>query len=366
MASADTARLLKRGFEIFAVLSVLAVFSLLVYTGQWGATVNAFLRVDPRWLLVGLGISSLDWFGGGIRIWVLARHVYPKTPFWGMVVAGGLSAWGSYLTPAQSGGGPMMIYGMRRAGVPLPETLTSSLMDFFATVVFFAIAGPAVILLGAGSSLSKHGIPVVNISLYDIFKASAWIWTLIGLLVLFVVVFPGASRRLLHAIVDWLERHHGTRLAVRIEPLRTGVDRAHECVQAFFRGRGWIAIFLGVVTSALAHASKFLSGYVALRALGLHADFWAVLILQTTIAFLLYFAPTPGSSGAAEALSAALMSVYVPDAYLTAYTILWRFIMSYATVIFGSYVFYRLLHGSLDELTVPEPPAPAAGAPPRG
>jgi uncharacterized protein (TIRG00374 family) len=366
MASADTARLLKRGLEIFAVLSVLAVFALLVYTGQWGATVNAFLRVDPWWLLLGLGISSLDWFGGGIRIWVLARHVYPKTPFWGMVIAGGLSAWGSYLTPAQSGGGPMMIFGMRRAGVPLPETLTSSLMDFFATVIFFAIAGPTVILLGAGSSLAKHGIPVVNISLYDVFKASAAVWLAIGFLVLFVVAFPGASRRLLHGIVDWLERHHGTRVAARIAPLRAGVDRAHECVVAFFRGRGWLAMFLGVITSALAHASKFLSGYVALRALGLHADFWPVLILQTTIAFLLYFAPTPGSSGAAEALSAALMSVYVPDAYLTAYTILWRFIMTYATVIFGSYVFYQLLHGSLDETAAPASPLPAGGGPPPG
>jgi len=281
-------------------------------------------------------------------------------------VAGGLSAWGSYLTPAQSGGGPMMIFGMRRYGVPLPETLTSSLMDFFATVIFFAIAGPTAILLGAGSSLSKHGIPVINISLYDVFKASAGIWLAIGLLVLFVVAFPGASRRLLHAVVDWLERHHGKRLAARIAPLRAGVDRAHECVQAFFRGRGWLAMFLGVVTSALAHASKFLSGYVALRALGLHADFVDVLILQTTIAFLLYFAPTPGSSGAAEALSAALMSVYVPESLLTAYTILWRFIMSYATVIVGSYIFYRLLHGRLDEAgaTAPGTPAPAAGTAP--
>jgi hypothetical protein len=75
-----------------------------------------------------------------------------------------------------------------------------------------------------------------------------------------------------------------------------------------------------------------------------------VLILQTTIAFLLYFAPTPGSSGAAEALSAVLMSgVYVPQEKLAAYTILWRFIMSYATVIVGTIVFYRLLHGRLDE-----------------
>jgi uncharacterized protein (TIRG00374 family) len=232
----------------------------------------------------------------------------------------------------------------------MPETLTSTLMDFLATIVFFAIAGPLVIVLGAGRSLSAHGIPLVNISFYDLFKATAGIWLGLGLLIAFAVVFPGLTRRLFHAAVSWLDRHHGEKVAARVEVLREGIDRIHECVLAYFRGLGWVAIALGVITSALAHATKYLSGYVALRALGLHADFFDVLILQTTIAFLLYFAPTPGSSGAAEALSAAMMSVYVPASFLAAYTILWRFTMSYATVIFGTFVFYRLLHGRLDEV----------------
>ena len=349
MPTAVTARFLKRGLEVFAILSVLAVVAVLVYTGAWSSTVSAFLRVNPWWLLAALGISSLDWFGGGVRIWVLAKYVYPRTPFWGMVAAGGLSAWAAYLTPAQAGAGPTMIITMRRFGVPMPETLTSTLMDFLATIVFFAATGPIVIVLGAGHSLRQHGIPLVNLSFYDLFKATAGIWLGLGLLILFAVVFPGAARNLLHAVVSWLERHHGEKVATRVEGLRTGIDRIHECVLAYFRGMGWVAMALGVLTSALAHASKYLSGYVALRALGLHADFFDVLILQTTIAFLLYFAPTPGSSGAAEALSAAMMSVYVPGSYLPAYTILWRFTMSYATVIFGTFVFYRLLHGSLDE-----------------
>lgn len=349
MPSVFTARLLKRGLEIFAVLSVLGVLALLVYTGRWAETVQAFLRVDPWWLLAALGIASLDWFGGGVRIWVLAKYVYPRTPWWGMVAAGGLSAWAAYLTPAQAGAGPTMIYVMRRFGVPMPETLSSTLMDFLATVVFFAVAGPVAILLGAGRSLEAHGIPLVHLTFYDLFKATAGIWVGLGLLISFVVVFPGTTRRLLHALVDWLSRHHGARAAARLDGLRSGIDRIHDCVVLYFRGMGWVAMALGVITSALAHATKYLSGYVALRALGLHANFVDVLILQTTIAFLLYFAPTPGSSGMAEAISAAMMSVYVPDSYLAAYTILWRFTMSYATVIVGTFVFYRILHGRLDE-----------------
>ena len=87
---------------------------------------------------------------------------------------------------------------------------------------------------------------------------------------------------------------------------------------------------------------------MAMRALGLQAHFIDILVLQVTVSFLLYFAPTPGGAGAAEAISAAVMSTYVPDPLLPAYTIIWRFTMSYATVIFGSFVFYRLLHGTLE------------------
>jgi hypothetical protein len=119
-------------------------------------------------------------------------------------------------------------------------------------------------------------------------------------------------------------------------------------------------MFVGVLTSGLAHANRLLAGYVAMRALGLHADFVEVLVSQVVVTFLLYFAPTPGGAGAAEAISAAVMQVYVPDAFLPAYTIIWRFTMSYATVIFGTVVFYKLLHGRLDEAAADgEAPAPA-------
>lgn len=348
MASLLTPRILKRGLQLFGLISVIGVGVLLVYTGAWQATLDAFTRVQPFWMLVALVLASSDWIGGGIRIWLLTRHVHQRTPFWGMVVAGGLTAWAAYLTPSQAGGGPTMIYTMKRYGVPIPEAMTSTLMSFLTTVVFFAIAGPLAIVLGAGQSLQAH--QRIGVSLYDVFKASAATFGLIGVVMILALGFPRVTAELFHAVTDWLERHHGEKIAKRVDGLRAGIDRMHDCVVAYFRTpSGWLQMFLGVLTSGLAHANRLVAGYVALRALGIHAQFVDVLILQTTISFLLYFAPTPGGAGAAEALSAALMSVYVPLALLPAYTIIWRFTVSYATVILGSFVFYKLLHGRLDE-----------------
>ena len=358
MMSLLSPRILRRGLELFALVSVLGLVALLIYGDNWRASLEAAERVRPAWAAAALLLASTDWWGGGIRIWLLSRFLYRKTPFGGMVVAAGLNTWGAYLTPSQTGGGPVMIYAMKRYGVPIPEATIASFMSFVGTVVFFAIAGPLAIVLGAGRSLRTHGVPLVHLSLYDLFKASAWGFVFWGVVLLFVLVFPGRARRIVHAALGWLERRGSARWAGRAAGLREGIDRMQECVVKYLTPAGWLAMLGGVLTSALAHANKLLAGYVVLRALGIEANLVDVLLLQTTLSFLLYFAPTPGGSGAAEALSAALMSVYVPRAMLAVYTLIWRFTVSYATVIAGSFVFFKLLHGRLDEAEA----AAAAGA----
>lgn len=358
MARVLSPRFLRRGLQLFALVSVLALLGLLIYGHDWSASLEALARLKPGWMLAALALASFDWWGGGVRIWLLTRFLYRPARYPGMVLAAGLNTWGSYLTPSQSGGGPTMIWALHRAGVPVPEAMIATFMSFVGTVIFFAIAGPLAIVLGAGRSLRAHGVPLLHLSLYDVFKVSAWGFVITGGLHLFVLLFPSQARRMVQWAIGWLERHGSERMAARMAPLREGIDRLQECIVQFLSPAGLMAMLGGVLTSSLAHANKLLAGYLVLRALGIQANFVDVLLLQTTISFLLYFAPTPGASGAAEALSAALMSVYVPRALLPVYTVLWRFTVSYATVIVGSFIFFRLLRGRMDDAA----PAPADAA----
>ena len=340
-----TIRLLRRGLELFAIISLLGVVGLLLYGDNLQAFVGALLGLKWGWFLVGLGLASMDWLGGGTRLWVVARHVHPGVHWRDMVICGGMSAWGAYLTPFQSGAGPMMMWTMRRAGVSLPEAMISTFMTFVATAKKTTVAGPLAIFLGAGRSLAQHGV-VLGITLYDLFRTSLLIFVLIGIVMAFAMFFP----RLLRDFVHWLAtRLHARsrRTAERIDRLREGIDRAHECMVAFGSPRGLLAIVWAIILSAPSHANKLLAGYVAMRALGLPAHFVDILLVQTFISFLLYFAPTPGASGLAEVLSVAVMSIYVPRPLLPSYTLLWRFINSYATVSFGSLLFWRWLRRGL-------------------
>jgi uncharacterized protein (TIRG00374 family) len=337
MAQLFTPALLRRGLQVFVLISA-AGFAITFFYGQDPAqSIRALRNLHWGWVLVGVALASMDWIGGGLRLWSLVRVVHPHPPLKGMILAGGMTAWASYLTPFQSGAAPMMIYTMRRHGVPVPVAMTSALMTFIATVLFFALAGPLAIAMGAGKALGDKQA-VLGLSLYDLFLGTLSAFITIGVVLVVVLVFPGPITRALHAVAHWLGRRH-PRLEARLEGVRRGLDQAHASLVRFNTPRGWLALVQATVLTGLSHANKLLSGFVAMRALGIQAPFVDILLLQTLIAFLLYFTPTPGAAGIAEVLAALVMASFVPKALTPAYTLVWRFILSYCTIAFGFVVF---------------------------
>jgi uncharacterized protein (TIRG00374 family) len=345
MSKLLTPKVLRRGFGLFALVSLISFGVLLFYGRDTSAFLSAIPRIHWGWVIAGIGLASLDWFGGGLRLWVLAREIHPNPPLKGMILAGGMSAWASYLTPLQSGAAPMMIYTMKRYGVPVPVGFTSTLMSFIATVAFFAIAGPLAIVFGAGRSLGRHGV-ALGISLYDLFLGSLSVFAGLGVLLLAVILFPRFVRDLVRRAAKALGRR-SVKVQNRLEALERGIDQTHAAVERFNSPRGWLALLNAIILSGPSHANKLLAGYIALRALGIEAQFVDVLLLQTFITFLLYFAPTPGASGIAEFLSAAVMSIYVPRELTPLYTMLWRLVLSWYTIAFGAFVFWSWVQKGL-------------------
>ncbi len=348
MANIIAPKVLRRGLEIFAVISLIGFVGLLFYGNNLDTFLRTMLTLKWGWVVLGVVLASFDWFGGGLRLWILARHVHPGASLKGSILAGGMNSWASYLTPSQTGGGPMMIYTLKRYGTPLPKAMVAALMSFVATVIFFAVAGPLAVFLGAGQSLEQHDVLGRTVTLYDLFMLSLGGFITVGLVMLFLIVFPGVAARLARKLVSWLESRGNPNMAKRVAGLRDGIDKSHETLVAFFKGTGWLAFGGGVLTSAFAFANKLLGGYLVLRMLDIQVNFIDVLLLQTLITFLLYFSPTPGGAGLAEIVSAAVMSIYVPRELTPSYILLWRTMQAYLTVGFGSMVFWHWVKGAAD------------------
>ncbi len=356
MANILTPKLLRRGLEFSLLASLLGFAAVLLYRGNYKDFVGSLGQLQPLWLLVGAAVSSMDWVGGGLRHWIIARHVWPGSSLKAMIIAGGMGAWAGYLTPIHAGASPMMVYTMRRYGVPIPVGMSTVFMSFVTTVTFFAIAGPLAVFLGAGKSLGDVNA-LLGLSLYDLFVATLALFGGLAVVSLLLVLFPRLARDLFHNLADTLGRR-STRINAKLEVFRGGIDQIHQSFTAYLSLRGLLALGIGVVLTAFAYAPRLLSGYVVLRAIGIEANFVDVLLLQVLITFLLYFAPTPGASGIGEILTALVMQVYVPKAMVPLYTLLWRFFVTYGTIITGSLVFYGWVRRGLRNLE--EEPAAAS------
>src|SRR5258708_35298978 len=119
MALPLTPRLPRRGLELLALISLAGVVGLLFYGHNFQAFLSALVGLHWGWFIVGLGLESMDWLGGGTRLWVGARHVHPGVRWRGLIVAGGMSGWVAYLTPFQPGAGPTILLSRRRAVLTL-------------------------------------------------------------------------------------------------------------------------------------------------------------------------------------------------------------------------------------------------------
>ena len=175
---------------------------------------------------------------------------------------------------------------------------------------------------------------------------------------------PRFVRDEIHRLAEGVGRR-SRRVADRLERLQQGINDAHASVIAFNSPSGYLTLVWATILSAPSHANKLLAGYVALRALGLHANFVDILLVQTLVMFLLYFAPTPGASGIGEVLSAAVMSSYVPRELTPIYILLWRLTLTYWTLAFGFVVFSGWVRRGLKGIgqeSLGEPEHAGAGA----
>src|SRR3989449_7326744 len=120
MALALTPRLLRRGLELFAAISLggvalLVAYYLIRFGDRVDVFLTPFLSLHWGWVAAGLVLASMDWFGGGLRLWVCTRYVYPSVRLRDMVLAGGVGAWGGSPTPLQSRSPPLSMWGIKGA-----------------------------------------------------------------------------------------------------------------------------------------------------------------------------------------------------------------------------------------------------------
>ncbi len=284
------------------------------------------LRFEYLWLM--LLCLPFDTLASGLRIWLVCHVLQPGTGFWTCLKAEWANSGIAMLTPSQTGGGFGQIYILHRGGVNVATATTISLITFLGTMVSLLVVG-------------FYSVLVSGTSMGSLFSVAIWPLTIIVGLMTAALLWPGSFRfavtRLLRAyrrISNTPDSHQG-RMELTASKLIGLVYDYHHGTWRFIRAGK--AQFAGVcLLSFVFILARCLMAFLCLRFLGIgNSTVGDVLQIQMALLFLLYFAPTPGSSGFAEVFSLSAMAAIVPSGFAPYYNLIWRTSTVYLPAVLG-------------------------------
>jgi uncharacterized protein (TIRG00374 family) len=292
------------------------------------------------WLLLFLPIDTLS---AGLRIWLIGRVLQPGVTFWTCLKAEWANLGLAMLTPSQTGGGFGQIYILSRGGMNLGTALTVSLISFMGSMVVLLFIG-------------IHSLLIAKVDYLAVFfQGALFIFFLIFAAVIFAVCWPGSVHLVISKIyrsvqriwgknhspekIAWPQNTRRERLLAYLHTLSQKlIDLCymHQAnMRRFFRLN--ISSFIGVCLLSLVFMlSRSIMAFLCLRFLGIQAAALGdVIETQLSLIFLIYFAPTPGSSGLAEGASMLMMHGTMPPGIVPYYNLLWRCSTLYLPAIAG-------------------------------
>ena len=223
------------------------------------------------------------------------------------------------------------LYIFNRAGVPFSGIVTTGVISFIGTLTFL-ILSTGVVVQRAPDFLPKA---ITLVSQYSLLMFALTLGVFLLLLVKPETVLLPLTR-------IQLPERRGFRLAAKIlDRLILTLENAiaeHKAFTRMFVTKHKLICLMSFVFTMGIYTSRFVGGYVIVRALGGDAPFWHVIAVQVIISFVTLFAPSPGASGISEFLIAILMKPLLASGAIGLYALITRFFTTYCAVAVGGIV----------------------------
>ncbi len=324
---------------IFVLLLSFFAFFLIGWLYHRGSFISLFHSIRPSYLLFALGLTILEWFLEALRIQKII-HALGRSINYGKVLR--VTLIGSFfakITPFDTGGEPFQIYFLQKdreltLGESTAVIMIKTLLGHFSRL-FLGILLPFLVIL-----FWKKWF----------FSKTARILIYLGMPVylgfIFFLLFVTLKPQIVKKIIFYFSHIQGflgfglSRIKKWLGKLSQTIDDFEQAKQKILTTEPADLVMIGFL-SLLCWTLVILLPLILLYGMGVHSP-----ILQTlTIAIIFYiataYAPTPGSSGAAELGFATLFAVLVPKPLLGIFVLIWRLISYYSGLLIGGAVTLR-------------------------
>jgi len=286
-----------------------------------------------KWWSVLLALASLG-IGlsfDGMRLVTLARITGESLPLHHVVKVVLSNYFLALVTPGASGGAIAQVMFMKKAGVPVPKATMVVLVRTVMSIMFLIVVVPFFIYYDKGIT-SWINIWIIG--------AVSVIFTAIPVLTV-VLMHTSIPERVIYRLSKKLSHIRRRQIFLWYDDFRGA---------AMVMGRQPAMVLRAFIESGM--SLLFIYGTVPAFFLGLDFDFSFPTVMgrMLLLNLVLYFSPTPGGSGVAEAGFLVLFTHLVPDGMVGILAVMWRFTAEYVPFMLGAVICIRAIGANAMEL----------------
>ena len=304
------------------VIFVLAISAAVIYF-TFDIRALDYLTMFSSWsVLCALGALAIGLFFDGTRLLTLARITGEDLSLSDVTKVVLSNYFLAVLTPGATGGAIAQVMFMRRAGVSVARSTVIILVRTIMSIFFLIIMLP--IFMKQDEAITSWIPMPVIMTVSVIFVAIP-----IAAVVLMRTNYP---KRIVYYFSRYF-KHERRRQAFRLY---------YDFRQAvYIMGKQPVMVLRAFIESGVSLTFIYLT--VPAYFLGLQFPFDLVQVMgrMYLLNLVLYFSPTPGGSGIAEAGFVALFTHLVPSGTVGILAVLWRFTAEYLPFILGAFITLR-------------------------
>ena len=322
--------------NILSILLFLALMLLTFYTIFHGNDMNyvwqTIRKLQPVYLVLAILTGIFFVSAEGLVFWYLFRALKCRASLLSCIKYAFIGFFFSGITPSATGGQPMQLYHMKKAGLRIADS----------TVILMTVAliyKLVLVLIGIGVLIFWY--PSLRFYLENyiyLYFLGLFLNTALVAALLFIMVSPRCFHNLVLAGDKLLIKLHILKSSeTRTKKLFDMADSYHEAVVFFLQHKKHIAVVTAF--TFVQRFSVFFLTWLIYKGMGLSGhSMLTVIIIQATVYIGVDMLPLPGAQGITELMYKTVFSVIFPGAYLTASMCITRSINFYLLLILSALI----------------------------
>lgn len=294
---------------------------------------------SPNDILIGFALFMGIIFIDTVRTMVMT-HFLGEDVKWRIAFSNSvLGYFYTYITPSSAGGQPFQIYHLSKWKVK-PEISSAIILTRWSTMMIF-LSISSILLLKKYLFYIQIGIPVLS--------QLIWVIILIGVMVSFAIVLMLLVPHVGIGLVNFLKRHRVLKYIFKLfkkndveilTKFEDNVRQFYDAMHMIWMKKPLLIVFDGI-TGILDLGILYYILYRSIMAASYENNahfflsFWSLSAIFILLSFIVYYFPTPGSSGGIEGAFYLVFSMYGAPPAVMAGILIWRISTYYLPILLG-------------------------------